>query len=79
MELIVISPKGTLCREEVESVSLPGAAGRFAVLKDHAPLVSSLVAGDIAYRKDGELHDIHVEGGFIRVSHNRVEVAAEIK
>ncbi|MBQ7773690.1 MAG: F0F1 ATP synthase subunit epsilon [Bacteroidales bacterium] len=79
MELVVISPKGTLCREEVESVSLPGTAGRFTVLKDHAPLVSSLVAGDIAYKKDGELHDIHVEGGFVRVSHNRIEVAAEIK
>lgn len=79
MELVVISPKGTLCREEVESVSLPGTAGRFTVLKDHAPLVSSLVAGDIAYKKDGELHDIHVEGGFVRVCHNRIEVAAEIK
>ncbi len=48
--LEVISPERTLVRATVDSVELPGTKGRFEVLLDHAPLISSLEKGVIAYR-----------------------------
>ena len=49
MRLNIITPEGTLVDQEVDRVEFPGAKGRFVVLKDHAPIVSSLVEGDIVF------------------------------
>ncbi len=77
MELVIISPKGILCNATVESVSVPGAAGRFTVLKDHAPLVSTLDAGEVRYNEDGVAKGLLVKGGFVRVCNNRIEISVE--
>ncbi|MBQ2913117.1 MAG: F0F1 ATP synthase subunit epsilon [Bacteroidales bacterium] len=78
MELTVISPKGVVCREEAYFVQLPGAAGRFTVLHNHAPLVSVLVEGEIRYQVNVDWHSIPIKGGFVRVGHNKIEVTAEL-
>ena len=78
MELTVISPKGFLCKEESWFVQLPGAAGRFTVLHNHAPLVSVLVEGEIRYQVDVDWYSIPIKGGFVRVGHNKIEVTAEL-
>jgi len=77
MELVIISPKGILCNATVESVSVPGAAGRFTVLNNHAPLVSTLDAGEVRYNEDGEVKELLVKGGFVRVCNNRIEISVE--
>ena len=41
IHLIVYSPERTILEKMVCKVSLPGTHGRFMVLKDHAPLISS--------------------------------------
>lgn len=78
MELTVISPKGVVCRAEAYFVQLPGAAGRFTVLHNHAPLLSVLVEGEIRYQEGVEWRSIPIKGGFVRVGHNRIEVTAEL-
>lgn len=78
MELTVISPKGVVARAETHFVTLPGAAGRFTVLHDHAPIVSVLTEGEICYQEDVHWHTIPVKGGFARVAHNRIEVSVEL-
>jgi len=77
MELVIISPKGILCNATVESVSVPGTAGRFMVLQNHAPLVSTLDAGEVRYNEDGEVKELLVKGGFVRVCNNRIEISVE--
>ena len=56
MELRIISPKGVVCNATVDRVSLPGEAGRFTVLKDHAPIISTLNAGTIEFGENGAEH-----------------------
>ena len=75
IHLDIISPEGTLVCEEVKRVELPGAKGRFVVLKDHAPIVSSLVEGDIVY--DGG--SVHIKSGFVEVIDNHVTACVEPK
>ncbi len=77
MELVIISPKGVLCNATVESVSVPGVAGRFTVLNNHAPLVSTLNGGEIKYNEGGVEKGLYVKGGFVRVCNNRIEISVE--
>ena len=77
MELVIISPKGVVCNATVESVSLPGAAGKFTVLRGHAPLVSLLEAGQVRYMQNGQEHIVAVKGGFVRVSKDKIEITVE--
>ena len=77
MELVIISPKGILCSATVESVTVPGTVGQFTVLKNHAPLVSTLEAGEIRYNDNGVQKGIFVNGGFVRVCNNKIEISVE--
>ena len=47
LHLIVVSPESTLFDGKVDIVILPGESGSFSVLHDHAPLISSLIKGEI--------------------------------
>ncbi|MCQ2118680.1 MAG: F0F1 ATP synthase subunit epsilon [Bacteroidales bacterium] len=77
--LEVISPEGALASVNVASVELPGTAGRFVVLKDHAPLLTSLCSGDIVYRTGADsLERIRISSGFARVCSNSVTVCVEM-
>lgn len=78
MNLSIIAPSGLICQTEVDSVSLPGELGMFTVLKNHAPLISSLTKGEVVYVENGEERRLKVLGGFARVYNNQVEVAVEI-
>lgn len=78
MKLSIIAPSGVVCQTEVDSVSLPGELGMFTVLKNHAPLISSLTKGEVVYVGNGEEHRLNVLGGFARVYDNEIEVAVEI-
>ena len=57
--LKVISPERTLLECSVRSVEFCGALGPFMVLRDHAPLVSSLESGPVRYTtEDGTREEI---------------------
>lgn len=75
MTLKIISSQDILFEGEIERVTLPGAQGEFTVLRNHASLVSVLVAGSIHYvDATGEPADIDVAGGIVDVDNNVVSV-----
>ena len=45
MKVVIVSPERTLYAADAERVVVPGAKGRFEVLRHHAPIVSSLTEG----------------------------------
>ena len=45
MYLEIVSPEATLFSGEVDSVKVPGSAGDFQMLNNHAPIVSTLNKG----------------------------------
>lgn len=78
MRLRIISPRGALFEGEVQRVLLPGEKAPFVVLRSHAPLISSLTAGTIAYTTPlGEVEEITVEGGFVEIKNNTIVVCTE--
>ena len=58
MKVTIVSPEKTLYEGEVEGVKLPGTLGRFEVLKGHAPIISTLVAGTVECACDEQNHNI---------------------
>ncbi|MDE5711388.1 MAG: F0F1 ATP synthase subunit epsilon [Bacteroides sp.] len=75
--LSILSPEGEIFSGEVESITLPGAMGAFTILPHHAPIVSSLVAGTIAYATAGELRKLDIQSGFVEMSDGKVSVCVE--
>ena len=78
ISLEIISAEQTLVNCLVNSVELPGTLGRFEVLPDHAPLLSSLAPGEIVFTAGGKTDRIPVRGGFVEVADNHVSVCVEV-
>ncbi len=78
IHLNILSPEGPLVQTDVDRVTLPGAAGSFTVLKDHAPLVTALTKGRIRYVSGGKESFLTIREGFVQVGDNRVDVCVEL-
>lgn len=64
--------------KRVSKISLPGSKGRFMILKDHAPIISSLEEGYVIFESDGVAEKVSIMSGFVEVNNNVVTVCAEL-
>lgn len=78
MQLTVLSPQKTVLQVQTGRVELPASKGRFVVLYNHAPVITSLEEGDLVYETGGRVARLHVLSGFAEVNENTVTVCAEI-
>lgn len=62
--LTIVSPEKILFKGEVENVLVPGELGEFEILKNHAPIISTLVEGRVVYTIDSEKKDDNGERWF---------------
>ena len=76
--LVIYSPERVILEKMVYKVSLPGSKGRFMVLKDHAPLISSLDEGRVLFMSDGVEEHVDISAGFVEIANNKVTVCAEL-
>ena len=77
-ELTIVTPDQTLYTGNVESVQVPGTEGRFQVLFNHAPIISTLGEGAIKWvKEDTEESTIHTQGGVIEVLENKAIILVE--
>lgn len=75
MYLEIISPEKTIFSGEVTSVRLTGTDGQFEVLNNHAPIISSLNAGQVKIRNaQGAEEFFDINTGFVEVLKNKVVV-----
>ena len=77
MFLEIVTPVKKVFEGEVNVVTFPGVDGQFQVLNDHAPLVSTLKAGELKYKNDRDENFIEITGGVVEVLHNKVIVLAD--
>lgn len=74
----LVSPERLLFTGEVESVVVPGTEGEFTVLKDHAPLMSTLKPGVVTIAESGAKQSrLFVRGGFADVNPAGLTILAE--
>ncbi len=74
----LVSPERLLFGGDVESVVVPGTEGEFTVLKDHAPLMSTLKPGVVTVTEAGAKETrLFVRGGFADVAPTGLTILAE--
>ena len=78
ISLTILTPEKTLLDVMVSKVELPGEKGRFMVLKNHIPLISALVEGNITYMSEGKEERVAITAGFAEINANTVIVCAEV-
>ncbi|HXJ10922.1 MAG TPA: F0F1 ATP synthase subunit epsilon [Candidatus Limnocylindrales bacterium] len=79
IQLIVVTPERQLLRESVVEVTMPGLDGQLGILPGHAPLMTELGIGELAYRTSTSSQPVvlAVISGFAEVLPDRVTVLAE--
>jgi F-type H+-transporting ATPase subunit epsilon len=77
MRLEIITPVKTLYSDEISLVKLPGMKGSFEILKNHAPIVSSLAAGPVkVIDSNKKEHFFEIQGGVVECKSNNIIVLA---
>ena len=77
IRLEIVTPKGAILSEDVDIVTAPGFAGEFGVLANHAPFLSTIKIGLLSYKKEGNVSEMMVSGGFCEVSNNKITFLVE--
>ena len=78
MLLEIIAPDQKLYSGEVDLVQVPGSKGSFEILKNHAPIISTLDKGKIKIiDQKGQTTFFDVVGGVIEANNNKITVLAE--
>ena len=76
MQVEILTPDATLFQGEAQYVGLPGADGSLGILAHHAPLITTLQAGEVVVRTAQGEERFSVRGGTVEVLNNCVTVLA---
>ncbi|TKC08160.1 ATP synthase F1 subunit epsilon [Pedobacter polaris] len=78
MTLEILTPDKKVFEGEVTAVTVPGTLGSFQILKDHAPIISTLEDGPVIIKGNSNGEEIfNIKGGVVEVLDNKIIVLAE--
>jgi len=78
VKIEIITPDSRIYSGEIRSVRVPGKKGSFQVLKDHAPIISTLEKGPVIIADEqGQEIKYQITGGVIEVKKNRIILLAD--
>jgi F-type H+-transporting ATPase subunit epsilon len=79
MHLTILTPDSELYAGDIISVKIPGVAGQFEILNNHAPIVSALGNGTVRVKKlNGEDLTFQIKQGFIEVLNNEISLLVTV-
>jgi F-type H+-transporting ATPase subunit epsilon len=78
MKIEIITPDVKVYEGDIKSVRVPGKKGSFQVLKDHAPIISTLESGNVVMVDQEGIEKIfEITGGVIEVKANKIILLAD--
>jgi F-type H+-transporting ATPase subunit epsilon len=77
MTLEILTPDKKVFEGEVTAVTVPGTMGSFQILRDHAPIISTLEDGPVIIKTKTDEEIIVIKGGVVEVLKNKIIVLAE--
>jgi len=76
--LEIISPEKLMFAGDIKIVKLPGSLGSFEIMKNHAPIISTLIKGKIKVKEtNGIITYFEISGGLVEASNNEIRVLVE--
>ncbi len=78
MKIEIITPDRKVYEGDIKSIRVPGKKGSFQVLKDHAPIISTLEKGPVIIvdQANNELK-YEIAEGVIEVKQNKIILLSE--
>ena len=77
MTLEILTPDKKVFEGEVTAVTVPGTMGSFQILRDHAPIISTLEDGPVIIKTKTDEEIFMIKGGVVEVLKNKIIVLAE--
>ena len=74
---IITGERRLLRQEDVDEVVAPGSLGELGILPNHAPLITSLAAGELRVKQGNGVEEYFISGGFLEVHSDEVTVLAD--
>lgn len=78
LQLEIVTPEARIFSDSVDMVVLPGFEGEMGVLPAHAPLVTTLLPGELRYTKDGKTTEMAVGEGLVEVTGTTTRVLTDM-
>jgi F-type H+-transporting ATPase subunit epsilon len=78
LKLEIVTPEAVTYSEDVDMVTLPGAAGEMGIFPMHVPLMTQIVPGEIVVRKNGQDYFLAVGEGFVEITGDRVAILTDM-
>jgi F-type H+-transporting ATPase subunit epsilon len=75
--LDIVTAEREVFSDDVDEVVAPGVEGQLGILPHHAPLMTTLLPGELLVKKGGEEFYLAISGGFIEVRPDRIIVLAD--
>jgi F-type H+-transporting ATPase subunit epsilon len=77
MKLEIVTPYKKVVDMEVEEVTATGKLGEFGVLPGHAPFLTSLRIGELAYKYGGNVVHMALNWGYFEIRDDKIIVLVE--
>ncbi len=77
MKLEIVTPYSKVVDAEVDEVTATGKIGEFGVLPGHAPFLTSLRIGELAYKNNGVATSLALNWGYFEIKDDRIVVLVE--
>jgi F-type H+-transporting ATPase subunit epsilon len=74
---IVTAEREVFSDDAVDMVVAPGADGVLGILPRHAPLLTTLLPGEVRIKQGGTEQAMSVSGGFLQVARDKVLILAD--
>ena len=78
LKLEIVTPEAKTYSEDVEMVTMPGVEGEMGIYPMHVPLMTQIVAGELAVRKDGREYFLAIGEGVVEITADKVAIMTDM-
>jgi len=75
--LEIVTPERLVYSEDINVLTVATVQGEISILAKHIPLVSIISTGEIRIKKDNEIEDMAITGGFVQVLPHKVIILSD--
>ncbi len=77
LKIDIVTAERIVYSAEVDEVIAPGVQGQLGILPRHAPLMTTLQAGELLVKKGGQEDILAISGGFLEVRPDHIIILAD--
>jgi F-type H+-transporting ATPase subunit epsilon len=77
LKIDIVTAERIVYSAEADEVIAPGVEGQLGILPHHAPLMTTLQAGELVVRRGGQEDIMAISGGFLEVRPDHIIILAD--